>query len=187
MSYTVLARRYRSREFDEVIGQEPIARTLKNAIANQRTAHAYLFCGTRGVGKTSMARIFAKAINATDDLAQKTEIDEAIRLSPRDPFLAYWFIGHAVAAFIDKRYKEAIEWCKKSIEENPSFPGAFRVLASCYGSLGQIEDAKAALGKLLNLAPGITVSATRQQVPWKNPEDSQRYLDGLRKAGMPED
>lgn len=78
MSYTVLARRYRSREFDEVIGQEPIARTLKNAIANERTAHAYLFCGTRGVGKTSMARIFAKAINVTDDQAQKTEIGEAI-------------------------------------------------------------------------------------------------------------
>ncbi|MCH7571358.1 MAG: hypothetical protein IH891_00425, partial [Planctomycetes bacterium] len=74
VSYTVLARRYRSREFDEVIGQEPIARTLKNAIANERTAHAYLFCGTRGVGKTSMARIFAKAINVTDDQTQKTEI-----------------------------------------------------------------------------------------------------------------
>lgn len=78
VSYTVLARRYRSREFDEVIGQEPIARTLKNAIANERTAHAYLFCGTRGVGKTSMARIFAKAINVTDDQTQKTEIGEAI-------------------------------------------------------------------------------------------------------------
>jgi DNA polymerase-3 subunit gamma/tau len=63
MSYTALARRYRSRAFDEVVGQEPIARTLKNAIETGRVAHAYLFCGTRGVGKTSMARIFAAAIN----------------------------------------------------------------------------------------------------------------------------
>ncbi len=63
MSYTVLARRYRSQGFDEVIGQEAIARTLKNAIDSGRVAHAYLFCGTRGVGKTSMARIFAKALN----------------------------------------------------------------------------------------------------------------------------
>ena len=65
--YTVLARRYRSRDFDELIGQEPIARTLQNAISTERTAHAYLFCGTRGVGKTSMARIFAKALNAGED------------------------------------------------------------------------------------------------------------------------
>jgi DNA polymerase-3 subunit gamma/tau len=62
MSYTVLARRYRSHDFDEVVGQEPIARTLKAAIEANRVAHAYLFCGTRGVGKTSMARIFAKAL-----------------------------------------------------------------------------------------------------------------------------
>lgn len=67
MSYTVLARRYRSQAFDEVVGQEPIARTLKNAIATDRVAHAYLFCGTRGVGKTSMARIFAKALNGGSD------------------------------------------------------------------------------------------------------------------------
>lgn len=76
--YTVLARRYRSRDFDEIIGQEPIARTLQNAIKTNRTAHAYLFCGTRGVGKTSMARIFAKALNAVDGLTQKKEIGEAI-------------------------------------------------------------------------------------------------------------
>lgn len=77
-AYTVLARRYRSRDFDELIGQEPIARTLQNAIATGRTAHAYLFCGTRGVGKTSMARIFAKALNVDDSLAQKDEIADAI-------------------------------------------------------------------------------------------------------------
>src|SRR5262245_27067164 len=63
MPYTVLARRYRTRDFDPVVGQEPIARTLQNAIKASRVAHAYLFTGTRGVGKTSMARIFAKALN----------------------------------------------------------------------------------------------------------------------------
>ena len=57
MSYTVLARRYRSAAFDQVVGQETIARTLQNAITTGRIAHAYLFTGTRGVGKTSMARI----------------------------------------------------------------------------------------------------------------------------------
>jgi DNA polymerase III subunit gamma/tau len=63
MAYTVLARRYRSTSFDEVIGQEPIARTLRSAIEQNRVAHAYLFCGTRGVGKTTMARILARALN----------------------------------------------------------------------------------------------------------------------------
>jgi DNA polymerase-3 subunit gamma/tau len=64
MSYTVLARRYRSQTFDDVVGQEHIARTLRKAIETNRVAHAYLFSGTRGVGKTSMARIFAVALNA---------------------------------------------------------------------------------------------------------------------------
>ncbi len=69
MSYTVLARRYRSTGFDEVIGQEPIASALKSAIATGRVAHAYLFTGTRGVGKTSMARVFACGLNAPQAVA----------------------------------------------------------------------------------------------------------------------
>ena len=76
--YTVLARRYRSRDFSEVVGQEPIARTLQNAISGGRTAHAYLFCGTRGVGKTSMARIFARALNRDSALSQSDAIGDAI-------------------------------------------------------------------------------------------------------------
>ncbi|MCA9277985.1 MAG: DNA polymerase III subunit gamma/tau [Phycisphaeraceae bacterium] len=67
MAYTVLARRYRSRDFAELVGQEPIARTLQAAIDQDRVAHAYLFCGTRGVGKTSLARIFAKALAGGSD------------------------------------------------------------------------------------------------------------------------
>ena len=66
MSYTVLARRFRSQTFDEVVGQEAVTTTLKNAISQGRIHHGYLFCGTRGVGKTSMARILAKALNCLE-------------------------------------------------------------------------------------------------------------------------
>ncbi len=63
MSYQVLARRWRPQTFDEVVGQEPVTRTLKNALRQGRVAHAFLFAGPRGVGKTTTARILAKALN----------------------------------------------------------------------------------------------------------------------------
>lgn len=61
--YTVMARRFRPQTFDEVVGQERIGQAIRNAIRSDRVAHAYLFTGARGVGKTSTARIFAKALN----------------------------------------------------------------------------------------------------------------------------
>src|SRR5207253_9863558 len=61
--YTVLARRYRPQQFADLVGQEPVAQALVNALQSNRVAHAYLFTGARGVGKTSTARILAKALN----------------------------------------------------------------------------------------------------------------------------
>ncbi len=67
MSYLVLARKYRPQTFDEVYAQEHITKVLRNTIELDRTAHAYLFTGPRGVGKTSMARIFAKSLNCLEN------------------------------------------------------------------------------------------------------------------------
>jgi DNA polymerase-3 subunit gamma/tau len=76
-SYQVIARKWRPQTFDDVVGQDHVVRTLRNAISRNRIAHAYLFVGPRGTGKTSTARIFAKALNVTG--GPKADFD------PQDP------------------------------------------------------------------------------------------------------
>ena len=80
-TYTVVARRYRPRSFEELVGQEHISQALGKAIATGRVGHAYLFTGARGVGKTSSARIFAKALNAPSGAATEalnSDVSQAI-------------------------------------------------------------------------------------------------------------
>jgi DNA polymerase-3 subunit gamma/tau len=73
MSYQVLARKYRPQKFSEVIGQEHVTRTLKNALQQGRTAHGYIFSGHRGIGKTTIARILAMALNCRSSDKPVTE------------------------------------------------------------------------------------------------------------------
>ena len=63
MTYQALYRKWRPQSFSEFVGQEHVKQTLQNALEQGRLAHAYLFCGSRGTGKTSAAKIFAKAVN----------------------------------------------------------------------------------------------------------------------------
>jgi DNA polymerase-3 subunit gamma/tau len=71
MSYTVIARRWRPKKFEDVVGQTHVVTTLKNSIRKGRVAHAYLFAGPRGVGKTSVSRILAKAVNCTEGMKEE--------------------------------------------------------------------------------------------------------------------
>ena len=74
--YIVSARKYRPMSFDSVVGQSALTTTLKNAVKSGKLAHAYLFCGPRGVGKTTCARIFAKAINCMHPTAEGEACNE---------------------------------------------------------------------------------------------------------------
>jgi TolB-like protein len=138
---------------------------------NDPSAHGYL-------GLTLALEGEAEAANA--------EIEMAIGLSPRDPFLAVWFMSLAVASFVEMDYEKAIRWAKKSIDENPRFAGAHRALTASLSMAGREDEARSALGGLLEQIPGLTVRATRQQVPLKRPSDLNRYCQGLSLAGLPE-
>ena len=79
MEYTALYRKFRPRRFDEIVGQEHIIKTIKNEIINDRVGHAYLFNGGRGTGKTSAAKILARAVNCLNPKDGEPNLQGCIR------------------------------------------------------------------------------------------------------------
>jgi tetratricopeptide (TPR) repeat protein len=109
---------------------------------------------------------------------------EALRLSPRDPFNFAWHYLLAFALLVAGRYEEALCAVEKSVRENASVPGAYRVRAASLIELGRIDEAMSALAGFLRLAPDATVASTRAQVPLKGPGDLDRYIAALKRAGL---
>jgi len=114
-----------------------------------------------------------------------SHLEEAIRLSPRGPLLVIWRLCKGWAALTAERYDEAVDFAQEAGEANPEFPDIYAVLASAYGHLGRAEQAGAALDQLLLRMPGLTASDERLGRPFVRSADRERFLEGLRKAGMP--
>ena len=123
---------------------------------------------------------------AGDYEAACKHVEYAFCLSPRDTFRATWYSSLGMSAAAVGRDAEAVEWAKKALQENPKFPGGHRTLAACYSHLGQLAEARAAIAKLLELVPDLTIGHLREQLPYRSRAHLERYIDGLRKAGLPE-
>jgi DNA polymerase-3 subunit gamma/tau len=125
--HTALYRTYRPNTFDAVVGQEHVTSVLQAAIANQKIAHAYLFYGTRGTGKTTMARIFARALGATNkdiyemDAASNRRVEDFRELN--DSTYTLPFESPYKVYIIDEAHmltKEAFNAFLKTLEEPPA-------------------------------------------------------------------
>jgi len=112
--------------------------------------------------------------------------EKAIHLSPRDPELLHFYVGIGTAHFIAGDYAEAVNWAEKVIQVRPNVPSGYRLRAASLAYLGEIDRARKSLHEMLGLVPHATASLLRNAIHFKNPEDSDRYIEGLRKAGLPE-
>ena len=114
--------------------------------------------------------------------------ERAERLSPHDPSRALWLLARGFAAVVTGDYEEAVQWGRRLVAFSADLPTGWRLLASSYGNLGRLDEARAAVEHIRRLSPGITITTTRQRLPVapETADNFEHYLDGLRKAGLPE-
>ena len=111
--------------------------------------------------------------------------EKAIRLSPRDPMLWFLFSQLSTVHFAAHRYDDAAEWARRSIRANPKFPYSRAMLAASYAHLDRLDDARAEVEGLLRVQPGFSLAFAEERTLFVSLYRA-RYLDGLRKAGLPE-
>jgi tetratricopeptide (TPR) repeat protein len=113
-------------------------------------------------------------------------MQEAMRLSPRDFLMVVWFLGNAWAYLGAGKFEQAADCAKRAIDCNPAFPDTHGVFAAASAHLGHMADARAGLDGYMRLMPRLTAGDERLIRPFRRPDDRERFLDGLRKAGLPE-
>jgi len=125
-------------------------------------------------------------------LSWRGDYEEAIahaqkstRLSPRDPY-SFGSLSCAIAEFGAGHYEQAVEWAKQAVETTPEFPRGWRYLAASLALLGRMEEARAARDQLLRIMPHENIRFVRAILPSDNADRMERFVDGLRKAGVPE-
>ena len=144
-------------------------RRAVNLNPNSAAAHSYLSHGLAFAGQDS------EAIR---------EADEAARLSPLDPEMAFFFGGKAVAHYTAGRYADSLKWSSDLVRLRPGFRGAQRMRCAGLAQVGRIDEARALLAEIQSEHPQLSIAWIRANVPYQTPELMERFLDGMRKAGL---
>ena len=116
----------------------------------------------------------------------KADIERAIRLSPFDSWSPLYAIGMAFILTDADRADEALPWAQKAVQDASHWAPCYRMLAAALAHLGRIEEARAVIGQCLELDPALTLSRFAAAAPFKGGPKFDRFLDDLRKAGLPE-
>lgn len=125
-------------------------------------------------------------ISQGDPESAITYVNKAMRLSPDDPTKPIWYLWLGGAAFVQERYADAIDWAEMALREFPELPAANRLLAANLALSGRVEDAQDTIKRLLQYAPTQSIEYVKKIGLFDKNTDMDRYLDGLRKAGLPE-
>jgi adenylate cyclase len=168
----VWAERYDRDLADIFLVQDNIAERARAMSPNLAFAHATL----------AAALIFSG--NPQDGLAA---LQTTLRLDPQAPGLPSRLNLMACGLYLSGKYDAAVAVTKRVVRLNPNYPLAYRWLAAALGQLGRTAEAKEALEKAIAIAPATFNMYVRQRMPWHRPEDYAQMLEGLRKAGLPEE
>ena len=106
-----------------------------------------------------------------------------MRLDPLYPDLTLHFLAEARVSL--GQFDAAVAALKQRLERNPNSETSYALLASCYGHLGRIAEARAAWAEVMRIAPNFSIERQRRILPYKNPDDFERRVEGMRKAGLP--
>jgi adenylate cyclase len=154
-------------------------RELDRALAEARRCLA-LAPNSAG-GHAVIARILTYSGNAASAINM---IDAYMRLDPFYRDLALHFLAEARVSL--GQFDAAVAVLKQRLERDPNSATSYALLAACYGHLGRVADARAAWAEVMRIAPNFSIERQRHILPYKNPEDFERRVDGLRKAGLAE-
>jgi len=110
----------------------------------------------------------------------------AMRLSPHDPEAFHFCIACSTAHYVAGRYEEALDWAREALRERQRVPAALRLVAAAHAQLNDLDTARSALDDVLAVTPQVTIGRIKSVFHFKRPGDLERYVEGLRKAGMPE-